>query len=506
MMKNPWIIIDDGCVEVDFHGLQDLNDAIQIMKDNNLVDCKVYLNCGALRHGDELAFVDNISYLEEIAKLGFNINFYYSSNLEHEISLKSVIEDEKKLDLMCKEIKNSNLSPLEKFIAVYNLVHFFKPYKKENEKEMSGTLSRNLYEYLNNDYMVCEGYADLLENLCKRVGIPCAYYGLEPVDRMDGHGHARNYVYLDDSKYNINGFYISDSTQAIQMKRVGNFPVINNCKNILMTTIEQQYENRYNPEDGFKLLDYSKEEFFKLLESKGENYIKFLLVGDIKKIDVEFGNQLYNMNFENSEDVEKAWDYISSKINNPISNEKLLNALMESIKVLYPKITESELSDLKFLYSKMMGVQQEELDVSKMTLKDIKLQHPAYYASSEMLEIINEGLQTSYDNLTIYWSKEAETLKAIGPPTSRILENQETIINNGYQIIFSATGRINIQFPIIHNKDTLTIEEYRILLNKQIQDFLTMISRLSYDYNKEEMSREQLKGDYSNDELQGFGR
>ena len=134
MGKKPWIRIDDDSVVVSFYELQDLRDAAQIMKENNMLNCKVYLNNGSLEHGDELAFVDNISLLEEIDKMGLNFDFYYSSNLNQPFPLKKVIEYEKRLAQMCETIKHSDLSPLEKFVAVYEIVHFFKPYKEEKRQ------------------------------------------------------------------------------------------------------------------------------------------------------------------------------------------------------------------------------------------------------------------------------------------------------------------------------------------------------------------------------------
>jgi len=488
MGKKPWIRIDDDSVVVSFYELQDLQDAAQIMKGNNLLNCKVYLNKGSLEHGDELAFVDNISFLEEIDKTGLNFNFYYSSNRNQPFALKKVIEYEKRLDKMCEKIKESNLSPLEKFVAVYEIVHFFKPYKEE-DKEMSSTLSRNLYEYLDNNYMVCAGYADLLENLCKRVGIPCAYFGLDYLGEKR-EGHARNYVHIDDTKYNLNGFYVSDATQRKQIRMVGNFPIIADYETILMTTKEQQEQRKYNPNGGFRFFNYTKEEFLKLLEREGGNYIRILIQGDIKKIDASFGETLNNMDFYNSTDVENAWNYINSKINKPISNEILLSALMEAKKVLYPNISESTLSDLRVFYSREMGVEQENINTSKMSLKEIKSRYPIYYDSRIFYVINTELKNNSCDNLSIAWKKETERLRAFGFATSRIRANQDKIINQGYQINFNDRGQIDIQFPLLSNSEDIPLEEYITLLNKQIQDFSTMISSLSIQDNNASMREE----------------
>ena len=69
---------------------------------------------------------------------------------------------------LIEPIKNSNLSPLEKFIAIYNVVKNFKPYKESPDQLEE---SRYLRYILNNEYMVCVGYAKLLKILCEKVGI-----------------------------------------------------------------------------------------------------------------------------------------------------------------------------------------------------------------------------------------------------------------------------------------------------------------------------------------------
>lgn len=149
-----------------------------------------------------------------ILKLYPNINFIIDSNL-HRYTLDEYLEEEEKLNNLIKPIKESNLSPYEKFIAVYNIVKQFKPYK-ENDEFLDD--SRYLRYILNNEYIVCVGFQSLLETLLHKVGIPVMDINVKVDDEYKENegsnlsGHSKNLIKIDDDKYNIHGIYIADST------------------------------------------------------------------------------------------------------------------------------------------------------------------------------------------------------------------------------------------------------------------------------------------------------
>lgn len=144
------------------------------------------------------------------------------SNNDYPYSLDEYLSEETKLENLVKPIRDANLSPLEKYLAAYDVVKSFKPYK-ENEKDKRQ--SRDLRYILKDDnkYIVCVGFARLLLELLTRLDIPCKYihvdvddsyekkYG-EEIKNINHVGHARNLVKIDDDKYNIHGIYLSDST------------------------------------------------------------------------------------------------------------------------------------------------------------------------------------------------------------------------------------------------------------------------------------------------------
>ena len=149
-----------------------------------------------------------------------NINIQINNDL-YEYDLETFKKDDDKLEALAKPIRESNLSPLEKYIAVYDIVKNFKPYKENEEDSDKSRYLRYILDD-NNEYIVCVGYAKLLRELLNRVNIPVKTINVsvdmkrdkdfdEKKDNPLG-GHARNMVKIDDDKYNIHGYYIADST------------------------------------------------------------------------------------------------------------------------------------------------------------------------------------------------------------------------------------------------------------------------------------------------------
>ncbi len=131
--------------------------------------------------------------------------------------------EEIKLESLISKIRNANLSPLEKYLAAYDVVKHYRPYK---EDKSNASRSRQLKYILkdDNDYIVCVGFARLLSELLNRIGIPNKYIHVDvdkSYDNTDEHdvinvshvGHARNLIKIDDDKYNIHGIYLADATK-----------------------------------------------------------------------------------------------------------------------------------------------------------------------------------------------------------------------------------------------------------------------------------------------------
>ena len=127
------------------------------------------------------------------------------------------LEENQKLENLIKPIKESTLSPYEKYIAVYNIVKHFKPYKTNDEKPNE---DKELRYILNNEYIDCVGYSNLLKVLLDKIDINSMCLGVYAQEELEedldlkvrNSNHQRNIIKIDDEKYNIHGIYLADVT------------------------------------------------------------------------------------------------------------------------------------------------------------------------------------------------------------------------------------------------------------------------------------------------------
>lgn len=163
--------------------------------------------------------VENRELLRQYGLIDYeNINLIITSD-SYDYSKDEYILEEKVLNDLVRPIKDSSLSPYEKYLAVYNIVKQFKPYKENYDDKNQ---SRYLRYILNNDYIVCRGYATLLKTLLDKIEVPVVEIGaLVDVSKYNDNlenvpieyvGHARNLIKIDDDKYNIHGYFVVDST------------------------------------------------------------------------------------------------------------------------------------------------------------------------------------------------------------------------------------------------------------------------------------------------------
>lgn len=152
-----------------------------------------------------------------------------------EVPYEKIKEKENIINSIINEIKQYNFSPFEQYMYIYNIVKNFKPYQESPDNYLK---SRSTYLLIDNNYIVCEGYANLLEEIIKKLGnsnIQCVKYGLAQIDDAKEVWHARNLVYINDEKYGINNVFVSDPTwdsiNSHKSKRLQNkFPFVVNAR------------------------------------------------------------------------------------------------------------------------------------------------------------------------------------------------------------------------------------------------------------------------------------
>lgn len=142
-------------------------------------------------------------------------NVYFSVASSYVTTIENLILREDIMDSIIEEVNRFELSPLEKYMYLYNIVKMYKEYK-EVEEDNNPYLSRYSEYTLFNDYMVCVGFAELLEELVDRLknkNVVCSTYSCSIVDDNDKEsGHCRCLIKIKDEKYDIDGIYIADPT------------------------------------------------------------------------------------------------------------------------------------------------------------------------------------------------------------------------------------------------------------------------------------------------------
>ena len=276
----------------------------------------------------DLSILDNFKNSLNITIID---NTFDRSDYKNTSSINEYNDIKRKLQNLLLPIKESDLSPFEKYIYLYNLV---KNYKKYKDNYSDVTDSRSIYNILDNKYMVCAGYANLLANLCEMVEIPCAYVEcdvgvLKPKEQyefddaiienlpdfmknfikkhksiykiietyvnrkkvvFERSGHARVYVNIVDPKYGIDGYYYSDPTWD-------SFKKFDYYTHLAFTDQKNSNAKISFYFDYMALFDIkSKEEFFEKLTilKKHENYTETLrnVLKIFIYIDIPFFNTL----------------------------------------------------------------------------------------------------------------------------------------------------------------------------------------------------------------------
>ncbi len=351
---------------------------------NICVDNKNEFNNYLFSHLEELTDTQNI----------FIKSYKYA---ELDCDLLTYIKNERRLIEMV--LPAMNLSPFEKYLFAYNKVKQYKKYKENNDDKTS---ARNIYQLLDNDYMVCVGFARLLGDLLEKLGIPSVDYsvgvdvGLDDikddtlvlpdkvVSSKDGKehevltkrgDHARLEVHLVDPKYDIDGYFLADPTWDNDMKHdTYNYALMTQDEYIGIR--RYNYFNRYGIDELFFI--HSLEEFYdkiNLLLNKNKNQkegdiIKSLL-NKFEELDKEFYQELiskykgldsisFDFTKENIQDIFlDMGEHILGKVNKMIDGQKF----REGITVYYREIVGLTGEELEQKVNEVMEYNRKMQDI-----------------------------------------------------------------------------------------------------------------------------------------------
>lgn len=315
-LENLKYINDVNTLKLEENAWSSLNDIIKRLKalgKNN----KIALEITNKENFNKFIFNESvIDYENLIVKYKLD-SYHLTDYIYFESLLYKIVESAKEL------------SPFERYIYAYNIVKNFKEYKECDRK----LLSRELYYILENEYIVCVGFCELLSDLLSKLNISNIGISIVGKDKKDNSSwrHQRLYVNIKDDKYGINGFYVSDPTwdNDLEVDYYNHLVLTNKEAKLECDFYYENYDNEYEVFDVSSLDDL----YLKIGHLIKAEKIQDLL-NIIENLDLDYYNYLKKKyNIENPN--EKMINDLSMYIYNHINNEILGDTIMKAVEVVY---------------------------------------------------------------------------------------------------------------------------------------------------------------------------
>lgn len=311
-LKNLEYLKDNNELVLDNNTWCISNDIIKRLKKlgkNN----KIVLEINDKEVFNKFIFNQNIIDYENLIVKNKIFNYSFSDYIYFESLLYKIVEPAK------------DLSPFEKYIYAYNIVKNFKEYKESKRK----LLSRELYDILENEYIVCVGFCELLSDLLFKLNISNVCFGIEGKYKKDNSpwNHERLYINIKDDKYGINGFYVSDPTwdNDLEADYYNHLALTNKEAKLECDFNYDKFENEYEIFDASSLDDL----YLKINNLIEEGKMVDLL-NIIKSLDLNYYNYLNNtfgIKKPNQQMVKDLCMYIYNHINNEILGDTIMSAV-----------------------------------------------------------------------------------------------------------------------------------------------------------------------------------
>lgn len=314
----------------------------------------------SLQKYDDLSMY--IKDFEQLLVQGVSISFLQDMDFSQYIKVDAILE------LMVKDIKESNLSPYEKYLGVYEIVTHFKEYLDD---ENNWVYARRLEYLLFNEFYACYGVSELMKALLDKIGIKAYnvkvefYKEKEEINQQEQEAlnkqllyihlgnqnyysqvlrkasnmahHSRLLVKLDDPKYQIDGIYIADPTWDISMDQ-------HIFTHSLLTFYEMKLEDAKFYESDVSIFGVTSSTEFIELVKRRKNVISYFLkiIQVIDKSYYKYLNEYYDLNVYSNEMLLDIYEYILKYTKHPVLPDKRKNALEELFHYIYPSLTKEE--------------------------------------------------------------------------------------------------------------------------------------------------------------------
>ena len=146
--------------------------------------------------------LDKLVDLNKKYQLSIDYGSCYKTDADSYLGMRSTIDYYKDL------INTANLSPVEKLMYAYDLIKSYS----YNEQVASSSTPRNIPGIIATGQIVCVGYSEFLKQLLEEIDIKATVVSATIVRDDKTEYHARNFIRIDDDKYDIHGIYALDST------------------------------------------------------------------------------------------------------------------------------------------------------------------------------------------------------------------------------------------------------------------------------------------------------
>ena len=311
-LKNLKYLNDNNKLKLEENAWCNLNDIIKRLKKlgkNN----KIILEITDKEIFNKFIFNESIIDYENLVVKYKSDSYYLTDYIYFESLLYKIVEPAK------------DLSPFEKYIYAYNIVKNFKEYKESDRK----LLSRELYYILENEYIVCVGFCELLSDLLYKLNISNIGLGIEGKNKKDNSSwnHQRLYINIKDDKYGLNGFYVSDPTwdNDLEVDYYNHLALTNKEAKLECDFHYQKFDSEYEVFDTSSLEDL----YLKINNLIEEGKIVDLLKV-IQNLDINYYNYLKNkfyLKTSNKKMINELAIYIYNHINNEILGDTIMNAV-----------------------------------------------------------------------------------------------------------------------------------------------------------------------------------
>lgn len=198
-----------------------------LLEQNKEVKVGIDSKMGSQDNGDKANYLYSADELNLVGELDSVLRKYDDNNTVkfNELHKFKNIDDYKKawtfeqvlkanvfIDFIVRDIKKNKLTPFETILYLHNKFSQLK-YKASNNIEEA----RVIVGVVNNKKIVCSGYSSLLKAVIDRLEdknltcdiVGCGFFSK---DNKNLGKHTHNLVYINDSQYNIKGYYACDIT------------------------------------------------------------------------------------------------------------------------------------------------------------------------------------------------------------------------------------------------------------------------------------------------------